>query len=124
MNPLSFIIEQNGTEFHTWCPELPGCHAHGKTVKQAIENLKEAVQLYLEVLIEEEIAILAAKHGISEMTLAAKTNTDVFKPTQKDLSIDQMIKLQKYKGIDAETFETLTRELDIPEPLDELLKSL
>lgn len=57
MKPLTFEIERDGNEFHTWCPELPGCHTHGKTVKQAIENLKEAVQLYLEVLIEEEIAM-------------------------------------------------------------------
>ncbi len=57
MKPLTFEIERDGNEFHTWCPELPGCHTHGKTVKQAIENLKEAVQLYLEILIEEEIAL-------------------------------------------------------------------
>lgn len=57
MKPLTFEIERDGNEFHTWCPELPGCHSHGKTVKQAIENLKEAVQLYLEILIEEEIAM-------------------------------------------------------------------
>lgn len=57
MKPLTFEIERDGNEFHTWCPELPGCHTHGKTVKQATENLKEAVQLYLEVLMEEEIAM-------------------------------------------------------------------
>lgn len=57
MKPLTFEIERDGNEFHTWCPELPGCHTHGKTVKLAIENLKEAVQLYLEVLIEEEITL-------------------------------------------------------------------
>ena len=56
MKPLSFEIEKDGTEYHTWCPELPGCHTHGKTVKEAIENLKDAVQLYLEVVIEELIS--------------------------------------------------------------------
>ncbi len=52
---LSFEIERDGKEFHSWCPQLPGCHSHGKTVKEAIENLKDAVNLYLEILIEEQL---------------------------------------------------------------------
>jgi len=55
MKPLSFEIEKDGTEYHTWCPELPGCHTHGKTVKEALENLKDAVQRYLEIVMEEQI---------------------------------------------------------------------
>ena len=54
---LSFEIEKDGKEFHSWCPELPGCHTHGKTVKEAINNLKDAVNLYIETLIEEELTI-------------------------------------------------------------------
>jgi len=55
MKPISFEIEKDGTEYHTWCPELPGCHTNGKTVKEAIENLKDAVQRYLEIVMEEQI---------------------------------------------------------------------
>jgi predicted RNase H-like HicB family nuclease len=55
MKPITFEIEKDGNEYHTWSPELPGCHTHGKTVKEALENLKDAVQLYLEVLMEEQI---------------------------------------------------------------------
>ena len=55
MKPLSFEIEKDGAEYHTWCPELPVCHTHGKTVKEAIENLKDAVQRYLEIVMEEQI---------------------------------------------------------------------
>ena len=29
-------------------PSLPGCHSQGKTEKQAIKNIKEAILLYLE----------------------------------------------------------------------------
>lgn len=54
--PFSFKVEKDGEEFHAWCPELPGCHTHGKTVNQALENLKDAVQLYLDTVMEEEIA--------------------------------------------------------------------
>lgn len=52
---ITFKIERDGNEFHAWAPELPGCHTHGLTVAEAMANLKDAVQLYLEVLMEEEI---------------------------------------------------------------------
>lgn len=52
---LNFKIEKDGDQYHSWCPELKGCHSHGKTVKEAMENLKDAVHLYLDVLIEQEI---------------------------------------------------------------------
>jgi predicted RNase H-like HicB family nuclease len=29
-------------------PSLPGCHSQGKTEKEAIKNIKEAILLYLE----------------------------------------------------------------------------
>ena len=58
---LSFKIEKDGSEFHTWCPELIGCHTHGETVAKALENLKDAVQLYLDTMMEEEIAKLSAE---------------------------------------------------------------
>lgn len=45
---LTFKIEKDGSEFHTCCPELEGCHTHGKTPYLTFENLKDAVQLYLD----------------------------------------------------------------------------
>lgn len=30
-------------------PELPGCHTQGKTKEELIANVKEAIELYLEV---------------------------------------------------------------------------
>jgi predicted RNase H-like HicB family nuclease len=54
--PFTFKIEKDDAEYHAWCPELPGCHTHGKTPHVALENLKDAVQLYLDTIMEEEIA--------------------------------------------------------------------
>jgi len=53
---ITFKIEPDGDEFHAWSPELPGCHTHGRTVSEAMHNLKDAIQLYLEVRMEEELA--------------------------------------------------------------------
>lgn len=51
---VTFKLEKDGNEFHAWSPELPGCHTHGATISEAMMNLKDAVQLYLEVVMEEE----------------------------------------------------------------------
>jgi predicted RNase H-like HicB family nuclease len=31
-----------------WCPELPGCTSAGETEGEALENIKEAIQFYLQ----------------------------------------------------------------------------
>jgi predicted RNase H-like HicB family nuclease len=35
------------------CPSLPGCISQGETPSQAIENIKEAISLYIQTLIED-----------------------------------------------------------------------
>ena len=35
-------------------PALPGCHTQGKTKKEVLENVKEAIELCLEVIEEKK----------------------------------------------------------------------
>ncbi|MBV9868435.1 MAG: type II toxin-antitoxin system HicB family antitoxin [Abitibacteriaceae bacterium] len=35
------------------CPALPGCHSQGDTFEEALENINEAAELYLEVVAEQ-----------------------------------------------------------------------
>ena len=35
------------------CPSLPGCFSQGKTRQEVIENIKVAIQLYIDVLEEK-----------------------------------------------------------------------
>jgi predicted RNase H-like HicB family nuclease len=35
-----------------WCPSLPGCCSQGETAAEALENIKDAISSYLEVLEE------------------------------------------------------------------------
>jgi len=60
----------------------------------------------------------------NEITLSTPTSTGIFRPIKKDISVKQMIKAQQYHGIDADILDNITRELNILEPLDELLKSV
>ena len=51
--------------FVTECPSLPGCISQGKTREEAIENIREAIQLYIEVLAEKGQPIPAEKLSLS-----------------------------------------------------------
>jgi len=35
-------------EWAVWCPELPGCTSAGQTQKEALGNIREAIDLYLQ----------------------------------------------------------------------------
>jgi predicted RNase H-like HicB family nuclease len=39
------------------CPSLPGCISQGKTKKQAIQNIKEAISCYIHALEEDGLAV-------------------------------------------------------------------
>jgi predicted RNase H-like HicB family nuclease len=36
------------------CPSLPGCVTQGKTRQETLENIREATELYIETLVEDE----------------------------------------------------------------------
>jgi predicted RNase H-like HicB family nuclease len=39
------------------CPSLPGCISQGKTKEDAIRNIREAIELYVEALEEDGIDV-------------------------------------------------------------------
>ena len=39
--------------YHAFCPILKGCHSQGDTFEEAIDNITEAIELYLESLIAD-----------------------------------------------------------------------
>jgi len=48
------IIEDEAGGYIAFVPALPGCHTQGDTLNELMDNVKEAVELYLETLTEEE----------------------------------------------------------------------
>ncbi len=52
------LIEQDKDGiFVAECPSLPGCISQGKTRKEALENIKDAMQGYIESLKKHKEAI-------------------------------------------------------------------
>jgi predicted RNase H-like HicB family nuclease len=39
------------------CPSLPGCVSQGTTREEAVENVREAIRLYVEVLREDGLPV-------------------------------------------------------------------
>ena len=36
--------------YHAFCPALPGCHTQGDNLDEAMENIEDAIKLYIESL--------------------------------------------------------------------------
>jgi predicted RNase H-like HicB family nuclease len=48
MRKVSVAIEQDEHGCYAWRPELKGCQSEGKTVKEALANIREAIELFPE----------------------------------------------------------------------------
>lgn len=42
------VLRQSEEGFSVCCPALPGCWSQGKTVEEALLNIREAIREYLE----------------------------------------------------------------------------
>lgn len=60
---ISAVVEQDKDGFYAYCPTLRGCHTQGDSIDEALTNLQEATELYIETLSEKEIEDLHAESG-------------------------------------------------------------
>ncbi len=61
-NKLSVVIEEDEDGCYAFCPELPGCQTQGDTVSEAMQHIREAIELYLETLDVEERRAHLSRH--------------------------------------------------------------
>jgi len=43
-------LEKTEEGYAVWVPGLPGCWSQGKSEEEAVENIKDAIEAYLEVV--------------------------------------------------------------------------
>ena len=52
-------------------PALPGCYSQGETVEDTLENARDAIDLYLEVLMEEKETIPRDEEVVFKVSVKA-----------------------------------------------------
>ncbi len=43
--------------YHVFCPTLPGCHTQSETIDEGVRNIREAIELYIESLVEDGLPV-------------------------------------------------------------------
>ncbi len=61
MEKFLVVIEKSETGFSAFSPDIPGCITVGNTVERTIANMREAINLYIETLVEDEHALSTGK---------------------------------------------------------------
>jgi predicted RNase H-like HicB family nuclease len=65
---LKIVLEPSDEGGYTvYVPSLPGCISEGETVEKAVENIREAIQLYLEPV--EDDLIMGEQAEVEEIEL-------------------------------------------------------
>jgi predicted RNase H-like HicB family nuclease len=73
------VIEPDEDRYHAYFPSLSGCRTWGHTEEEAYENIQEALELYLEALIEEGDPIpgIGIVESIQDIKPIIKLNEEV-----------------------------------------------
>lgn len=53
MKKYQIIIEETGTGYSAYSPDLPGCASTGKTRQEVEANIREAIQFHIDGLKQE-----------------------------------------------------------------------
>lgn len=61
MEKFLVVIEKSETGFSAFSPDILGCITVGNTVEGTIANMREAINLYIETLAEDEHALPPGK---------------------------------------------------------------
>ncbi|MBI4663158.1 MAG: type II toxin-antitoxin system HicB family antitoxin [Verrucomicrobia bacterium] len=69
---FTVILEREPTGgYHVYCPALKGCHSEGETEEEALRNIREAIELYLESLIAHQEPIPEEQLQVKSIQLIA-----------------------------------------------------
>ncbi len=57
MRRFLIVVEKTENNFSAYSPDLPGCVATGATREEVEKNMREAIQLHIQGMIEDNIPI-------------------------------------------------------------------
>lgn len=82
---IPVIIEKDDYGYYAFCPQLKGCHTQGDSLEEVMNNIKEAISLYLETLTtEERLQYLSHEILTTAMESIIMEKTDLFSPFTRE----------------------------------------
>jgi predicted RNase H-like HicB family nuclease len=67
----AIVIENTGTNYSAYVPDLPGCIATGATVAEAEQRIREAIEFHLEGMREDGTPIPAPSSRVEYVEVSA-----------------------------------------------------
>jgi predicted RNase H-like HicB family nuclease len=67
----AIVIENAGTNYSAYVPDLPGCVATGATAEEAEREIREANEFHIEGLREDGLAIPQPSSAVRYVDIAA-----------------------------------------------------
>lgn len=64
---VSIVIEKDEHGYYVYCPELEGCQTQGDTLDEVMANIKEAIELYLETLSDDEKKVYLSREILTTL---------------------------------------------------------
>jgi len=61
---VNVLFQKDNSGYFAYCPDLKGCHSQGVTFEEAKENIREAIELYLETMSPEELTSFSTNREI------------------------------------------------------------
>jgi predicted RNase H-like HicB family nuclease len=61
---VKVVLQHDEDGYYAYAPELKGCQTQGDTLEEALANIREAVEVYLDSLAPAERSALLSPHGI------------------------------------------------------------
>ena len=67
----AIVIEDAGSNYSAYVPDLPGCVATGKTIKEAEREIRSATQFHLEGMKQHGLSIPEPSSAVDYVEVAA-----------------------------------------------------
>lgn len=64
------LEKQNDGGYCAYVPSLPGCISQGDTEKKALENIKEAIEIYTEEVNKTKLKTLISSISVKQMQVS------------------------------------------------------
>lgn len=68
------VIEKVNNNYSVYSPDLPGCVSTGATREEAEKNMYEAIEMHIQGLLEDNLAIPESKSFAEYMAVAEKSS--------------------------------------------------